>query len=148
LSHKIETGRFAKFYDFGMNGNNFISPIVNGTGKLVANVDAQTATVVQHAKTFRPNYIQIVDITFVTVVKPDLVVCAVVFQLPVGWRSDYQMNAPVVEFAHLTAVAIDYDVLCIHFLHFCKRKGNGYFSGTYQKEKTQAFVSSIRKTAG
>jgi hypothetical protein len=59
-----------------------------------------------------------VDIIFVTVIKSDLVFVAVVFQLPIGRRSDYQMNGFVGKFIHTAAVAIDYDMFRVHFLRF------------------------------
>src|SRR5574344_1273251 len=79
LSHKIETYCFAETDNFGMNGNYFISSIINRTGKLVANIDTQTATIVQYAKTFFPNQIQMINIIFVTVIKPDLAVGSIIF---------------------------------------------------------------------
>jgi uncharacterized membrane protein YiaA len=70
---------------------------------------------VQNAVTFRPNQIQVVDIAFVTVIEADLVVGAVIFQLPVGWGRDNQMNGFVFYLAHLPTVAIDYLVNRLHF---------------------------------
>jgi hypothetical protein len=53
--------------------------------KLVANVDAETATGVPHPLAFVSDKVQVVDVALVTLVKADLVLRPVVLELPVGW---------------------------------------------------------------
>jgi hypothetical protein len=108
LSHEVKANHFAKFNDFGMNGNDFVATVIRGTGKLIADIDTQPATVVQHAVTFLPCKVQMIDIGFVIIVKTDLIFRSVIFQLPVGRRRNNQMNAPVCKLAHLPTVAVDY----------------------------------------
>jgi hypothetical protein len=95
-----------------MNRYYLIPAVIYGTRELVTYIDAQPASIVQYAKALRPNQIQIVDITFVTVIEPYLILSPIVLKLPVGWGSNNQVNGTVGYFAHLTAVTVDYLMFC------------------------------------
>ena len=55
----------------------------NRSGKVVADVDAETAAGMQHPLAFIPDKVQVVDVALVTLVKADLVLRPVVLELPV-----------------------------------------------------------------
>jgi len=78
-THIVKANIFAELNNFFTNRNDLVTSIVNGTGKLVANVYTQPATVVKSAIALFPNQIQVVDVIFVAVVETNLVICSVVF---------------------------------------------------------------------
>jgi len=85
----------------------------NRAGKLVADVDAETAAGMQHPLALVPDKVQVVDVALVTLVKADLVFRPVVLELPVGWRGDNKVHRPVSKKVHLPAVAVDYGVMTL-----------------------------------
>ena len=91
----------------------FGAAVVDRAGKLVADVDAETAAGMQHPLAFVPDKVQVVDVAFITLVKADLVLRPVVLELPVGWRGDNKVYRPVSEEVHLSAVAVDYGVMAL-----------------------------------
>jgi hypothetical protein len=86
--HIIKTDYFTKFYYFGPDRNNFVAAIINRPGKLITDINAQSATVLYNTVAFIPNQIKIVDILLITVIKSYLVTAAVIFQLPIRWGSN------------------------------------------------------------
>lgn len=87
--------------------------VVDRAGKLVADVDAETAAGVQHPLALVPGKVQIVDVALVTLMKAELVLRPVVLELPVGWRGDNKMHRPVSKEVHLSAVAVYYGVMAL-----------------------------------
>ena len=69
--------------------------VVDRAGKLVADVDAETAAGMQHPLAFVPDKVQVIDVALVTLMKADLVLRPIVLELPVGWRSDNKVHRPV-----------------------------------------------------
>jgi hypothetical protein len=59
---------------------------------LVADIHAEPASVIKDSVAFAPYQIEIIDIIFVAVIKPDLVICPIILELPVRGRSNYQMD--------------------------------------------------------
>ena len=114
LSHEIEADGFAKTDDLGVDRDHFIAPIIDGSGKLITDVDKESTTVVENAMAFAPHEVEMVDISLVTVVETDLIGGAIVFQLPISGRSDDQMDALVLHFTHAAAVALDDCVVGMH----------------------------------
>ena len=53
---------------------------------------------------FVPDQIQVVDILLIAVIKPDLVIAAIVLQLPVRRRRDDKMNALILQLTHPPAI--------------------------------------------
>ena len=112
-AHVVEPDGLAKFDDLRPDGNDLVPAVVDRAGKLVADVDAETAAGMQHPLAFVPDKVQVVDVALVTFVKADLVLRPVVLELPVGWRGDNKMHRPVSEEVHLSAVAVDYGVMAL-----------------------------------
>ncbi len=106
-----EPDGLAEFDDLRPDGNDLVPAVVDRAGKLVADVDAETAAGMQHPLAFVPDKVQVIDVAFVTLVKTDLVLRPVVLELPVGWRGNNKVHRPVSEEVHLSAVAVDYGVV-------------------------------------
>ncbi|MBP5200734.1 MAG: hypothetical protein J6Z82_08805 [Schwartzia sp.] len=68
--------------------NDFVPSVIDGTGELVPNIDAQPAAVGKDAVALLPYQIQIVDVIFIVVVEPDLGFVTVIFRLPIRRRGD------------------------------------------------------------
>lgn len=110
-THVVEADVLAKPDDLLADGNDLVSSVVNGARKLITNVDTQPAAVVNNAVTFFPDEVEVVDVILVAVVKADLIVGAIVFQLPVRRRGDGQVHRVIPEFRHLPAVTVDYGMM-------------------------------------
>ena len=82
--HIVETDGLAELDDFCPDWNNLVPAVIDRTGKLVADVHAETAARMQHPFTFAPDKIQIVDVAFVALMKADLGIGSIIFELPVG----------------------------------------------------------------
>ncbi len=74
-----------KVDDLRPDGNDLVPVVVDRAGKLVADVDAETAAGMQHPLAFVPDKVQVVDVALVTLVKADLVLRPLVLELPVRW---------------------------------------------------------------
>jgi len=83
-AHIVEPYNLTKLDDLHPDRNNLVPAIVNRTGKLVTDINAESAARMQHPLAFAPNQVQVVDIAFVTLVKADLLLRSVVLELPVG----------------------------------------------------------------
>ena len=94
-----------------MDWDHFIAPIIDGSGKLITDIDTESTTVVEHTMAFAPHEVEMVDIGLVTVVETDLIGGAIVFQLPIRGRSDDQMDTLILHFVHASAVALDNRVM-------------------------------------
>jgi len=90
-AHVVEPDGLAELDDLRPDGNDLVPAVVDRAGKLVADVDAETAAGMQHPLAFVPDKVQVVDVALVTLVKADLVLRRVVLELPVGWRGDNKM---------------------------------------------------------
>ena len=84
-AHIVEPDGLAKFDDLRPDGNDLVPAVIDRAGKLVADVDAETAAGMQHPFAFVPDKVQVVDVALVTLVKADLVLRPLVLELPVGW---------------------------------------------------------------
>ena len=108
-----------------------VPAVVDRAGKLVADVDAETAAGMQHPLAFIPDKVQVVDVAFVTLMKADLVLRPVVLELPVRWRGNNKMHRPVGKEVHLSAVAMDYGVVALQGAVGCMGFGSWYSIGPY-----------------
>lgn len=90
--HIIHSEHLAKADYFRSDWDDLITAVIYRSGELVAYIDAQPTTVVQNTIALSPNRIQIVYIAFIAVMKTDLSIIAIIFQLPIWRRSYYKMN--------------------------------------------------------
>ena len=74
-AHVVEPDGLAEFDDLRPDGNDLGPTKVNRAGKLVADVDAETAVGMQHPLAFVPDKVQVVDVALLTLVKADLIPC-------------------------------------------------------------------------
>src|SRR3989338_1629103 len=112
--HIIKTNCFTKLYYFGSNRNDFVTAIINRPGKLITYVNAQSTSTLYNAIAFIPNQIKIVNILLITVIKSYLVTTAIIFQLPIRWRSNDQMHRGVLNLLHFPRIARNYSMYCFH----------------------------------
>ena len=68
----------------------------------------------KNAIAFVPDKVEVVDILLIAVIKPDLVIAAIVLQLPVRRRRDDKMNALILQLTHPPAIADDYGGFRVH----------------------------------
>ncbi len=116
-AHVVKAYGLAELDDLRADGNDFVTAIVHGTRKLVADVHAQPAALGQDPVTFGPDEVQVIDVSLVAVVEADLPAVAVVFQLPVGRRGDDEVDRFVRHLGHTPRVARDDSVVCLHCVH-------------------------------
>jgi len=117
--HVVKSDALTELDDFRPDRNDFIAAVIDRTGELIPDIDTEPAAVIEHPVTFIPDKIQLVDIAFVAVIEAYLVICAVILQLPVRRRGDDEMNGPVGQFAHFSAVAADNRMVCCRVHVIC-----------------------------
>lgn len=67
---------------------------------LVSDIDAHPTSGLQHAKTFAPNTVQLLDIGSKGISVADLTGVSVVLDVPVGRRRNYKMHASIRNLLH------------------------------------------------
>ena len=104
-AHVVEADRFAESNDLRADGNHFVAAIVGGAGELIADIDTEATPWTEHPMAFGPHQIQVVDVILVGVAESDLLIPAVVLQLPVRRRGHNELYVFVVDAGHLARVA-------------------------------------------
>jgi hypothetical protein len=113
--HVVKPDCLAEFNDFGSDRDYLVPSIINRAGELIPDVYAKAAAWVQNPMTFLPDKTQVIYITLISLMVSDLIVCPVIFKLPVwGWRND-QMNRFIGHQIHLSGIAMNYFVYGFHF---------------------------------
>lgn len=85
------------------------------TRELITYIDTQTAPRTKHTEALCPHKIKIINIGLIRVMKTYLMFNAVILQLPVRRRRDYQVNRQVWHQRHLTAITMNECVCRFHF---------------------------------
>jgi len=68
---------------------------------LVAYDHTEPAALVKHPVTFVPDEVEVIDVFLIGVIEPDLVRGPIVFELPVRWRGDDEMDRFFGNFPHV-----------------------------------------------
>jgi hypothetical protein len=117
-AHVIKANSFTKLNNLGSDWDYFVASVIYRSRELVSDIYTQPTSLVQDPMAFIPDQIQIVYIFFVGIVKPDLFPVSVIFQLPIWWRGNDEVNRLVGDFFHPPCVADYYFVTGLHLIIF------------------------------
>lgn len=76
--HVIKANGFAETDNLSSDGNNLVAAVIDSPGKLISDINNETAPRMKHTVTFFPDQVQMVNIALVRIVKSYLIIIPII----------------------------------------------------------------------
>ena len=93
--------------ELGVQGDDLVAAVDRSPGELVPDIDAQPGPLPEHPEAFPPGAVEVLEVFVQALAVADLAGDAVVLDMPVRRGGHHQVDAGILYFRHVPAVADD-----------------------------------------